>query len=187
MLSPSEDESRALLRLARQTVIDAVTSGRLPEEIPQQGFFAQRCGVFVTLHVGRRLRGCIGVIDADKPLGENIVRCAVSAALQDPRFPAMRPEELPELAIEISVLSAPAPIRPEEIQIGLHGLLISRGRQRGVLLPQVATEHQLTPQQFLAETCRKAQLAPDAWRGPGVELLGFTCEVFSEEAGPAEK
>jgi AmmeMemoRadiSam system protein A len=121
------------------------------------------------------------VIEAEEPLGDVIVRCAASAALQDPRFPPIRNEEIPDLHIEISLLSPLAPIRLEEVEIGRHGLLLARGSQRGLLLPQVAVEHGLTVEQFAQETCRKAQLPPDAWQRPGVKMLGFTCEIFSEE------
>jgi uncharacterized protein (TIGR00296 family) len=102
--------------------------------------------------------------------------------MRDPRFSVLRSHELSHLQIEISLLSIPRPIRPEEIEIGSHGLLIVQGSHRGLLLPQVAVTHQLTAQQFLAETCRKAQLPPEAWRDPGTKLLGFTCEVFSSVA-----
>jgi AmmeMemoRadiSam system protein A len=180
MPSLSEADRRALLRLARNAVVEAVSQGHLPGQISQDGVFAERRGAFVTLHVRRRLRGCIGVIEADESLGESIVRCAAGAALQDPRFPPMRPEDLAELQIEISLLSALAAIRPEEVEIGRHGLLVSRGPQRGLLLPQVALEHHLTREQFFEETCRKAQLPLDVWREPATQLFGFTCEVFSE-------
>jgi AmmeMemoRadiSam system protein A len=185
MPSLSDLDRRALLRLARQAIVDAVCSGSLPQRIPVDAIFGERSGVFVTLHVDQRLRGCIGVIEAQEPLGESVVRCAVSAALQDPRFAPMRTEELASVQIEISLLSEPAPIRAEQIELGRHGLLVARGRQRGLLLPQVAIEHRLSVDQFLQETCRKAQLPLDAWRYKDVELLGFTCEVFSEETGDA--
>jgi len=97
----------------------------------------------------------------------------------------LRSEEIPDLQIEISLLSSPAPVRPQEIEIGRHGLLIARGRRRGLLLPQVATEHHFSPEQFLQETCRKAQLPLEAWRDADVELFGFTCEVLSEDANAA--
>jgi AmmeMemoRadiSam system protein A len=187
MPSLSEADHHALLRLARKAVIEAVSSGHLLEQIPQDGVFAERRGVFVTLHVRRRLRGCIGVIEGEETLGESIVRCATSAALQDSRFPPVRPDELEELQIEISLLSPPAAIRPEEIEIGRHGLLVCREAQRGLLLPQVATEHHLTREQFLEETCRKAQLPRDVWREPETQVLGFTCEVFSDEGRAAER
>jgi AmmeMemoRadiSam system protein A len=181
MPSLSESDRGALLELAREAVIEAVSNGHIPAEIPGGGVFAQRHGVFVTLHVKRRLRGCIGVIDAVDSLGDSVVRCAATAALHDPRFRAIRLEELPDLSIEISLLSETTPIRPESIEIGKHGLLIIRGPQRGLLLPQVAVEHHLNVEQFLAETCRKAQLNPEAWRDADAELMGFTCEVFTEQ------
>ena len=105
--------------------------------------------------------------------------CAAGAALHDPRFPPLRSEEFTHLHVEISLLSPLFAVRPEEIEIGKHGLLISRGRQRGVLLPQVAVRHRLNAEQFLAETCKKAQMAPDAWRDPEANLFAFTSEVFS--------
>jgi AmmeMemoRadiSam system protein A len=184
MPSLSEADRRALLQLARNAVVHAVSHGRLPEQIPNDGVFAERRGTFVTLHVLHRLRGCIGVIEADQPLGDSIVQCAASSALQDPRFPPMRPEDLVELQIEISLLSRPALIPLEEVEIGRHGLLVARGAQRGLLLPQVAVQHRLTREQFFEETCRKAQLARDVWREHGTQLFGFTCEVFSD--GPPE-
>ncbi len=180
MPSLSEDERQALLRLAREAVTQAVSFNRLPAQVPSGGVFAEKRGVFVTLHVRERLRGCIGVVEPDHLLGESIVRCAASAALQDPRFSPTRADELADLQIEISLLSPPFPIRPEEIEIGRHGLLVVRGHQRGLLLPQVATEHHFTAEQFLIETCRKAQLPPDAWREPDAQIFGFICEVFSD-------
>jgi AmmeMemoRadiSam system protein A len=185
MLCLSEADRCACLRLARHAVAEAACHGRLPQEIPCEGAFAVHQAVFVTLHVHNRLRGCIGVIEGEEPLGESIVRCAASAALQDPRFAPLRPEELPNLQIEISLLSPPAPIRPEEIEVGRHGLLIARGLQRGLLLPQVATEHHLAAEQFLSEACHKARLPREAWREAETQIMGFTCEVFSEEKNPA--
>ena len=182
MSSLSENERQVLLNLARQTVTEAVSHGQILAQIPSGGIFSQRRGVFVTLHVDKRLRGCIGVVEPNEPLGDAVVRCAASAALQDPRFPAVRPEELDALRIEISLLFAPLPIRLEEIEIGSHGLLISQGDRRGLLLPRVAVDHRFSTEQFLAETCRKAQLPPDAWRDPDATLFGFTCEVFSSDA-----
>ncbi len=180
MLFPSEEDRRSLLRWARQAIIEAVSRSQLPSDIPQHGIFGEQRGVFVTLHVRGRLRGCIGVIESEQPLGESIVRCAAGAALRDPRFSPMREEELHELEIEISLLSPPAPIRPEEIELGRHGLLIVYEAQRGLLLPQVATEHRLNREQFLEETCRKAGLPRHAWSQDEVRIFGFTCEVFSE-------
>jgi AmmeMemoRadiSam system protein A len=179
MPSLSEAERRALLELAHLSVVEAVSHGQLPEKIPANGMLAERRGVFVTLHVRGRLRGCIGVIEAEEPLGEAVVRCAASAALQDARFSPLRSEELGDLKIEISLLSPLAPISADEVEIGQHGLLVAQGAKRGLLLPQVALEHHLTKEQFLEETCRKAGLVREAWRHPDTKLSGFTCEVFS--------
>lgn len=178
MLSPSEASS--LLRLTRQAVVEAVTRNQVLDDIPRTGIFGERRSVFVTLHVRGRLRGCIGVIDPEEFLGEGIVRCAASAALQDTRFTPLLAEELPNVSIEVSLLSSPVLVGPESILIGTHGLLISRGTRRGLLLPQVALEHRLTLQEFLEETCRKAELDPNDWREPDARIYAFTCEVLSE-------
>jgi AmmeMemoRadiSam system protein A len=184
MPSLSEADRRAALRLARTAVVEAVSGRQLPDAFPPKGIFAERCGVFVTLHAGKRLQGCIGVIETNEPLGQAIVRCAASAALEDPRFAPMRTDQLGELSIEISLLSPMEPIAPESIEIGHHGLFLRQHARRGLLLPQVATEHRLTREQFLEETCRKAGLHREAWRDPETRLFAFTCEVFSESAHP---
>jgi len=184
MPSLSEADRRAALQLARTAVVEAVSHRQLPDVFPRQGIFAERRGVFVTLHVAKRLQGCIGVIEANEPLGEAIVRCAASAALEDPRFAPMRTDQLGQLSIDISLLSPMEPIAPESIEIGHHGLVIQLHAQRGILLPQVAIEHRLTREQFLEETCRKAGLRREAWRDPEARLFAFTCEVFSESAHP---
>jgi len=176
------DRRRSFLALAHQTVNTVVQHDRLPAEIPVHGVFAERRGVFVTLHVRGKLRGCIGVIEAREPLGEAIVRAAASASLHDPRFSRLRKEELSDLAIEISVLSVLSPICPEDVEIGKHGLYVASGRHRGLLLPQVAMEHRLDREQFLDETCLKAGLPRDAWRrGGDVILFGFTCEIYADD------
>jgi AmmeMemoRadiSam system protein A len=181
MPSLSDNDRQSLLHLARLAITEAVSRGQILADIPAGGIFSERRGVFVTLHIGERLRGCLGVVEPEHPLGDSIVRCAIGAAMRDPRFPVLRSHELSHLQIEISLLSEPCPIRPEEIEIGIggHGLLIVQGNHRGLLLPQVAVTHQLTAQRFLAEVCRKAQLPPEAWRDSGTRLLGFRCEVFS--------
>jgi len=181
MPSLSETERCALLELARKAIVAAVSLQKLAGDISQGETFAGKRGLFVTLRIRGRLRGCIGVIEPFEPLGESVARCAASAALNDVRFSPLRSEELPEVQIEISVLSALEPIRPENIEIGRHGLLISQGAKRGILLPQVAVEHKLGRERFLEETCRKAGLNIDAWQEPETQILGFTCDVFSEQ------
>jgi AmmeMemoRadiSam system protein A len=176
----SEAERREALQLARTAVVEAVSHRRLPEDLPRAGLFSERRGVFVTLHLGKRLQGCIGVIEAKEPLGEAIARCAVSAALEDPRFAPLKPDQLADLNIEISLLSPIERIAPESIELGRHGLLVRLQAHCGLLLPQVAREHHLTRDQFLGETCRKAGLSRESWRDPEAQIFGFTCDVFGE-------
>jgi uncharacterized protein (TIGR00296 family) len=106
--------------------------------------------------------------------------------LEDPRFAPLKDSQLEELSVEISLLSLLAPILPEAIEIGRHGLLVVNHAQRGLLLPKVATEHRFTREQFLEETCRKAGLPREAWKHAETRILGFTCEVFSDDL-PARK
>ena len=181
MLFLSETDRRAMLELARRAIAEAVSLQKLQLDIPRDGVFSEKQGVFVTIHARGRLRGCIGVVEAFEPLGESVARCAASAALHDQRFSPVCAEELPDLKIEISVLSIPEPIRPESIEIGKHGLLVVQGVKRGLLLPQVAAEHKLGGEKFLEETCRKAGLKAEAWQEPETQIFGFTCEVFSEK------
>ena len=171
-----------MLAVAREAIRGAVLHRKLPDVIPREGIFSERQGVFVTLHVRGRLQGCIGVTEPSEPLGEAVVRCAVSAALEDPRFAPLKESQLEEVSIEISLLSPLERIPPEAIEIGRHGLLIVNHAQRGLLLPKVAIEHQLTREQFLEETCRKAGLPREAWKDPETQIWGFTCEAFSESA-----
>jgi len=180
MPSLSEADRQSLLALARWAIVEAVSSQKSIGDTPRIGASTETHGVFVTLHARGRLRGCIGVAEAFEPLGESIPRCAANAALRDPRFSPVRVEELPEIEIELSLLSTFEPILPENIEIGKHGLLISQGSKRGLLLPQVAVEHKFSRGQFLEETCRKAGLSANAWQEPDTKIFGFTCEVFSE-------
>ncbi len=188
MLSLSDEERKAILELARQGVLHAVGHDRPLSSFPTTGIFAERRGVFVSLHVGSKLRGCIGVVEGSAALGEALARCAADAALHDPRFSRMRAEELAALEIEVSLLSPLQPMLPEEVEIGNHGLLVERGPRRGLLLPQVAVEHRLSREQFLAETCVKAGLPREAWKDAETKLYGFQCEIITESRGPlAEK
>ncbi len=176
---PSEDR-RALLELARRAIVEAVRSGRRLEVPIPTGRLAECAGAFVTLRWRGRLRGCIGQVEPTEPLASTVARCAVAAAQEDPRFDPASPEELPELEIEISVLSLLEPIRPEEVEVGKHGLLVSRAGLRGLLLPQVATEYGWSRERFLEETCAKAGLDRGAWKDPATRMEAFTAEVFAE-------
>jgi AmmeMemoRadiSam system protein A len=180
MLCLSEADRKSILEIARQAVVEAVCREHVVENIPKTGVFGERRGVFVSLHVGGRLRGCIGIIESVEPLGESIQKCAASAATEDPRFGALQPKEVPDVEIEVSLLSPLQRIQPEEIEIGKHGLLVEQGLHRGLLLPQVAVEHHLEREEFLSETCGKAGLAKDAWRAPETRVYAFTCEIVGE-------
>ena len=175
----SAEDRRALLTYASESVQCAVLRSAVPE-IPQRETFGVACGVFVTVHVQGKLRGCIWVVETSEPLSSSIANCASGAALRDPRFPPVSEEELGAVEVELSLLSRPAPLLVSEIEIGRHGLIVSKDGRRGLLLPQVAIEHKLSREQFLAETCRKAGLSGDAWRTNDVAILGFTCVVISE-------
>jgi AmmeMemoRadiSam system protein A len=179
-MSPlSESDQEQLLRLARRALETGVREGRLPEVEVASPALSEKRGAFVTLHKAGRLRGCIGYVEALKPLCQTVAECAVAAALRDPRFDPVEAEELPLLHLEISALSPFEEISPQEVEVGRHGLMISQGWQRGLLLPQVATEWKWDRERFLEETCLKAGLAADAWRR-GARIQAFTAQVFSE-------
>jgi AmmeMemoRadiSam system protein A len=175
-------EQSRLLEIAREAVRAAAGGGGRylppPESIPRtMPALLEPRATFVTLHKAGQLRGCIGTTVARYPLYRAVAESAYSAAREDPRFPPVKLEELPEIGIEISALSPLAEIRPEEITVGKHGLMVSLGASRGLLLPQVAVEHHLTTEQFLDMTCRKAGLPRDAWR-KGAKLEAFTVELL---------
>ncbi len=179
-MSPlTEAEQHVLLRLAREATEESVRTGTLSARPPSPEVPPERCGVFVTLHKHGHLRGCVGYIESAKPLDQTVRECARAAALTDPRFDPVEPEELPHLHLEISVLSPLEDIRPEQVEIGRHGLLISSGYQRGLLLPQVPIEWKWDRETFLRETCRKAGLDEDAWEH-GARIQAFTAQVFAE-------
>ena len=186
MLSPPEhqfsaEDRRALLALARAAIVSVLTNSPPQRIEPDPACFSLQRGVFVTLEVHEKLHGCIGVIEPREPLRETIAHCAQSAALHDPRFPPLQFAELPALQIEISVLSVLSAIDPKDVEIGKHGLVVATEDRRGLLLPQVATEHHLSREEFLEETCRKAGLPRGAWRDPHTNIFGFTCEIFHED------
>lgn len=174
------EEKRALLDIARNSVFLIVTEQRELRVPSPVGALAGPAGAFVMLRQRGRLRGCIGRMEPAESLAGVVAQCAASAAKEDPRFYPLQPHELRELEIEISVLSALEIATPEQVEPGRHGLMISRGWQRGVLLPQVAIEHRWTRVRFLEETCAKGGLEPDAWKHPETRIEVFTAEVFSE-------
>jgi AmmeMemoRadiSam system protein A len=175
-----ENDKRELLRIARATLREYLTTGFMPPGSPHRKSLLEPRGAFVTIHVGGELRGCIGRVDADTPLYLAVEQLAVAAATRDPRFDPLRAEELADTRVEISVLSPVVSGKPEEIEIGKHGVVVTRGVRRGLLLPQVAVEHGLDRERFLDETCAKAGLPPGSWKEPETVLQLFTAEVFRE-------
>ena len=182
MSSLAEREKQLLLQIARSALALGVANKPPLRDVPSEVFLQQPAGAFVTLHRRGRLRGCVGQLPGRDSLAAVVAHCACAAALDDSRFEPVTGAELSEIDIEVSVLSAPEDAKLEAIEPGKHGLLVSRGMQRGVLLPQVASQFKWGAQRFLEETCVKAGLDRDAWKDPGTRVQAFTAEVFSEAA-----
>jgi AmmeMemoRadiSam system protein A len=176
--SLSSAEKQELLELARETVRTFVSEKKVIDyQTRDPNLLAER-GVFVTLKKKGELRGCIGFIEPVAALYETVIHSAVYAASEDPRFPPVKSEELKDLDIEVSVLSPLQRIDdPGLVQVGKHGLVIARGGQRGLLLPQVAEENGWDRETFLNQACLKAGLPPDAWK-KGAEISVFEAIVF---------
>jgi AmmeMemoRadiSam system protein A len=174
---------KQLLRIARES-IEVVHAGGAPEwkAADFEEELRRPAGAFVTLRTkSGDLRGCIGSIHPVHPLYHAVTASALSAAFRDPRFSPVRPEELPRLEIEISVMGPIERVTKfEEIVVGRDGLIVSRGRSAGLLLPQVATEYGWERETFLAQTCVKAGLPPAAWRLQDTRIERFAAEVFGE-------
>ncbi len=175
-------EQQTLLTLARQSVVSAVRNkASLPVLKDPAERLAEKRGAFVTLHLEGQLKGCIGYIFAVKPLWQTVVEAAGSAALRDPRFSPVKPDQVDSLSIEISVLSPLQKIDDiDEIEIGRDGLLINQQGKSGLLLPQVATEHHWDAKTFIEQTCRKAGLPRHAYLEQETEIFAFSAQVFSE-------
>jgi AmmeMemoRadiSam system protein A len=176
----SPEEGREALALVRRSLEHYLkTGGMLPHPEPFAGGLALHCGAFVTLRGGGgELRGCIGHMVSDRPLGELLIELAVAAGTRDPRFAPVRASELGGLRCEISVLTPMKPSSAEEVIPGRHGLYIRRGSASGVLLPQVATEQGWDRITFLSQTCRKAGLPENAWQDPDTDILTFTAQII---------
>jgi AmmeMemoRadiSam system protein A len=180
---PELDESarRELLALSRATLAGYFQCGRVPELKVERPELLRGGGAFVSLHHGEDLRGCIGILSNDGELYRTVQRCVLSAALEDDRFHPVTLAEIDELKIEVSVLSEFQRISdPQLIEVGRHGLLISLGGSRGLLLPQVAAKHRWDRKTFLTQTCRKAGLPAEAWQQPNTVIQIFEAQVFSE-------
>jgi AmmeMemoRadiSam system protein A len=181
MDSLTDSERRYLLDVAREAIRAAAMTGRRGELAPTgPARLREVRAVFVSLHKHGQLRGCIGSTVARLPLEQAVADAAHSAALQDPRFDPVTPDELPDIDVEISVLSPFVEIQPQEVEVGRHGLMVSQDFARGLLLPQVAEQRGWSAERFLEETCRKAGLPADAWKH-GAKIQAFTAEVFGEK------
>ena len=181
-MAVSDKERKTLLKLARESVRSTVTGSPLPAPPEVKGILGERRGCFVTLTNRGMLRGCIGTFHPQKPLVEQIVEMAAAAA-RDPRFTLdpITPGEVAHLTVQVSVLSELTPIEnPLDIELGVHGIYISRGPASGCFLPEVATETGWSKEQFLSQCCSgKAGMNPDAWRDGSAKVYIFTSEKFS--------
>jgi AmmeMemoRadiSam system protein A len=173
----TDADRESLLDAAREAISELLLLGRSQRRARATPVLTQTGGAFVSTYVGGKLRGCIGHLESDMPLGEVVARCARAASTEDPRFAPLTIADLPELALELSILGPFERVTVlHEIEIGAHGLLVEDGRQRGLLLPQVATKYQWDAQRFVQETCHKAGLPRDAWCR-GAALWRFTARV----------
>lgn len=176
----SREQQDFLLQLARKAILTYLEEKKPLEIEPKDKMLREKRGAFVTLKHSDQLRGCIGYPIPHKPLYETVIDAAVSAVTQDFRFQPLKLEELPKTKIEISVLSPPEPVRDiSEIEVGRHGIIISKGLNKGLLLPQVPTEYGWDRETFLNHGCLKAGLEQDAWR-KGVHIEVFSAQVFSD-------
>jgi len=183
----SDAEGELAVRMAREAV-EAFTHGRplAPFSVPAS--FERESGVFVTInnHPGEELRGCIGYPHPYFPLAKAIVKAA-EGACEDPRFPKLAEEELDRVVVEVSILTPPELIevkRPKDllgtVRVGVDGLTVAQGRERGLLLPQVPVDWGWDAEEFLSQTCMKAGLLPDAWLEPDTRVYKFQSEIWTE-------
>jgi AmmeMemoRadiSam system protein A len=181
MVELNKEQQKRLLKLARNTIAESL--GFPHHETLDFGdeIFKVKCGAFVTLHIRGNLRGCIGYIQGVKCIPDTVIEMTKASAFKDPRFASLRKEEFDLIDIEISVLSPIEPVNSiSEIQVGRDGLIISRGFNSGLLLPQVAIEQGWDRDTFLEHTCYKAGLPGNAWQVKGTKIEKFSAQVFGE-------
>ena len=180
----TKTQQEKLLEIAREALENYLKDKKIPDFEIKDEELEQKLGAFVTLRKDGQLRGCIGQIEPSAdPLWQVVRRMAIEAATKDIRFPAVKAEELEDIEIEISVLTKPEKISdPNKIELGKHGVIIRKGQQGGVFLPQVAQENNWDLNTFMGELCsQKAGLPWDCWRKGGVDIYTFTAQVFEEE------
>ena len=178
----TETQRKQLLTLAREAIAAALNGSRPDVQADQFDETLRRpSGAFVTLTEDDELRGCIGSIEPVAPLYLAVAQSAINAAFRDPRFRPLGPEELSKVHLEISVMGPIEKVADvNEIQVGRDGVIISRGRSAGLLLPQVATDYGWDRETFLEQTCVKAGLPRKAWQEAGTTIEKFSAEVFGE-------
>jgi AmmeMemoRadiSam system protein A len=178
----NKEQKKKLLRIARNSIETYLKTGKRLEIEEADPVLLKEMGAFVTLHKHGQLRGCIGNLVGRESLYLTVRDMAVEAAVGDPRFPAVELSELKDIELEISVLSPMERISSaDKIQLGVHGVLVKKGFNSGVFLPQVATETGWSKEEFMSNLCvHKAGLSPDAWKDKSTEVYIFTAEVFSE-------
>ena len=175
-------EQQALLAIARQAIVHGVQTGQEYIEPREEKVLNQRNGCFVTIKQNGQLRGCIGNFQSELPLFKEVAQMAQASAAKDPRFYPLKENDLDNFTLEISVLSPLQKIEDiDEIEVGKHGIYIEKSFYRGVLLPQVALEHNWDRLTFLKQTCIKAGLPTDAWKADDAEIYVFSAQVFAEE------
>lgn len=186
------EEGRLAVHLARQALTVYIEKKEIikPKGLPP--VFEEKRGVFVTLHEDGDLRGCIGYPLPIMQLGKAIVDSAINAGSRDPRFPCVRPGELKRIEVEVTILTRPEPYTepkkklPEKVSIGRDGLIVTKGPNSGLLLPQVATEWGFDSLEFLSQTCIKAGLPTDAWLDEDTQVQHFQAQIFAEMAAERE-
>jgi AmmeMemoRadiSam system protein A len=182
----SPDERRLLLRLAHDSILSALDPQHAVLLDPPSAHLAEPRGVFTSLYLKGELRGCVGYVASVSSVYRAVAETSRAAAFEDTRFPPVTLDQAPHLAIDLSILAQPQQIQPEAIEIGRHGLLITMAARRGLLLPQVAVEHNWDRTTFLEQTCRKAGLPVDAWK-KGATIEAFSAEIFGDNTDRAER
>ncbi len=187
MFNFDKEATKEALTIARQTLKEHLSGLPLPRRISpaggEGGPLSQPLGAFVTLTKNGQLRGCIGEFEPREPLWQVIEKMAIAAATEDPRFPKVLPEELPDIKIEISVMTPPKKISDwRKIELGKDGVIVRCGERAGTFLPQVATETGWSLEEFLSQLCyQKAGLPPNSYRNPAVSLYTFEVQILEEE------
>lgn len=181
-LQLNPNEKAILLAIARQAIETYVRTGKKYVEPREEKALNRRSGCFVSIKQGGQLRGCIGNFQSELPLFREVVEMAVASASKDPRFYPMKADDLQDFNLEISVLSPLRKIESiDEIEVGRHGIYLEKGYNRGVLLPQVATEYGWDRETFLGQTSLKAGLTQNAWQADDTEIYIFSADIFKDE------